>query len=53
MKFAGKLIHGGPPILCQEISAAPAAAAAKILAMVFSHTEMALRYLCTQILPPL
>ena len=38
-------------ILCQEISAA--LAAGKILAIVFSRSEMALRCLCTQILPPL
>ncbi len=37
-------------MLCQEISALPAAE--KLLGMVFSRSEMALRYLCTQILPP-
>ena len=37
-------------ISCEEISATPAAA--KIFAVVFSHLEMALRCLCTQILPP-
>ncbi len=37
-------------IFCKEISAA--AAVAKILAVVFRRLEMALRCLCTQILPP-
>ncbi len=37
-------------VLFEEISAAPAAA--KIVAIVFSRSEMALICLCTQILPP-
>ncbi len=37
-------------ILCQEKSAAPVVE--KILAMVFSRSEMALTCLCPQILPP-
>ncbi len=45
----GKSI-GNKVILGKEISAAPAAA--KILAMVFRRLEMALRCLCTKILPP-
>ena len=48
--FENEQFLGNILILCEEISATPASA--KILGMVFSRSEMALRYMCTQILPP-